>query len=132
MKFRKIKIPKDRNWTKIFKQLDLENYYLIKYDDQWIASKIQPAGWTHSQHSEGIPDKIFKLPHTWDFDYGPMHLPFEGSSLTEAMSEKITEIWEIDDPDLIAKNAKNLLNQNTNSDSDTMTGLMVGPNFFTR
>ena len=123
MKFREIKIPKDRNWTKIYKQLDLENYHLIKYEDGWVASKIEPAGWAHSQHPNGMPDKIFKLPHSWHFDYGPMRLPFEGSSMTEAMSDKITEIWEIDDPDLIAKNAKNLLNRSTNSgDDEVMTG----------
>lgn len=111
MKFNEVKIPKDRNWTKIFKQLNLHNFYLIKYEDCWYASKIEPAGWTHSHHPDGMPENIYKLPHSWSFDFGAMRLPFEGSSLTESMSEEVTAIWEIYDPELAIKAAKDLLKE---------------------
>lgn len=109
VKLKKINIPKDRNWTKIFRQLNLNNFHLIKYEDRWIASKIAIAGWTHSHHPDGAPENVYNRPHTWEFDYGSFYKPFESSGTPESMSEDITEIWEIDDPELTAKEAKRLL-----------------------
>ena len=67
------------------------------------------AGWTYSHHKNGVPEDVYNKPHTWHFDYGSYDSPFEHTGSSESMSEDITEIWEIDDPELNAKEAKHLL-----------------------
>jgi len=114
MKLKKINIPEDRDWRKILPQLNESSYYLIKHVDKtwyrWICSRIEPAGWVPFHHStEESKRKALEYPHSWEFDWGSHHSAFEGSSLTYAMSKDIQEIYEIQDPGLLAWKAKRAL-----------------------
>lgn len=129
MKIKRIKIPKNRNFTPILKQINKYSYYLIKYESRWITSKIFEAGWINSQcDTEESKKKALKNPHSWEFDYGSFHMSFNSSGANNTIDKNFKEIWEIDDPSLMRKEAKLLLHGRTyNDDTDTVTGPVTGP-----
>ena len=102
IKFNKIDLG-NGDWRNIFPQLNLYSFYLIKYKDTWISSRIIPGGWKWNS------DCDMTLPHSWELSAGSYRMSFENTGSDYIIRGDISEIWEIEDPDLLVKEAKNLL-----------------------
>ena len=101
MKLKKIDIS-SRDFALIKPQLkfDWYTYYLVKYDGRWKAGCISFA----SGRGAGDPND----PCHYDFDLGS-HSAQLGHGLKNTISDFYEEIYEIIDPSLKRKHAKELL-----------------------
>jgi len=101
MKLKKIDIS-NRNFAYIKPQLkfDRYTYYLVKYDGRWKAGHISFVS------SRGASD--VDNPAHYDFDLGSHHSQL-GFTMHYTVSDMYEEIYEIIDPLIKKKHAKELL-----------------------
>ena len=97
----------DRSIEKFIEKIDLSTFYLIKNDDRWICSKFSPP-LKKEEYSSGL---------CWRYNVGwtSWQLSYRSDN---KLDYKITEIYEIDDPDIIVKQAKKLLCPETEKDNN--------------
>jgi hypothetical protein len=90
------------DFTKFIKQIDENEYYLVKIKGSWHCGHIRFVGiGSRNDRNEG---------HSWDFDLGSY-----GTQLSYKDPYRLDENWKavyrISDPDLIAEKAKLLLSE---------------------
>ena len=99
VKIRKVSLC-GHDFNKFIKQIDTDDYYLVKIKGSWHIGRIRFANvGSRTQRDEG---------HSWSFDLGayPVQLSYRDPHVLDQDWEAC---FQIIDPDLIAAKAKHLL-----------------------
>lgn len=88
------------DFKKFIKQIDSNVYYLAKHGDRWVCGHFTYCGIGSRDNPEGG--------HSWDFDMG-MYRTQLSYREPGVLDKDFKAVYEVIDPELIAKRAKTLL-----------------------